>query len=141
MEEVEVCLNPNLKASSNVIFVQHHWRKYSQVQRGVEKPTPKLPFIKRFGVMRRRPTMRKKVRLKSRMNDIDSPKLQNSVFKHLAKPKATIYGDLCVFKEKPVTCSQIMVQLPAERISEWGRVEIDFCEISGLNILIKEKEP
>ncbi|GFY71715.1 transposon Tf2-9 polyprotein [Trichonephila inaurata madagascariensis] len=26
----------NLKASSNVIFVQHHWRKYSQVQRGVE---------------------------------------------------------------------------------------------------------
>ncbi|GFY67343.1 uncharacterized protein TNIN_162731 [Trichonephila inaurata madagascariensis] len=29
MEEVKpkVCLNPNLEASSNVIFVQHHWRK------------------------------------------------------------------------------------------------------------------
>ncbi|GFY48242.1 uncharacterized protein TNIN_163481 [Trichonephila inaurata madagascariensis] len=56
IEEVKrkVCLNPNLKASSNVIFVQHHWRKYSQVQRGVvEKPTRKLPFIQR-------PTMRKK---------------------------------------------------------------------------------
>ncbi|PRD35489.1 UNVERIFIED_CONTAM: hypothetical protein NCL1_11480 [Trichonephila clavipes] len=68
--EVEVCFNLNLKASSNVIFVQHPWRKYSQVQRRVEKPTRKLPFIRRFGVMRRRPTMRKKVRLKSRMSDI-----------------------------------------------------------------------
>ncbi|GFY54013.1 uncharacterized protein TNIN_290661 [Trichonephila inaurata madagascariensis] len=31
IEEVKqkVCFNPNLKASSNVIFVQHHWRKYS----------------------------------------------------------------------------------------------------------------
>ncbi|GFY76799.1 uncharacterized protein TNIN_89671 [Trichonephila inaurata madagascariensis] len=82
IEEVKqkVCFNPNLKASSNVIFVQHHWRKYSQVLRGVEKPTRKLPFIQR-------PTVRKKVRLKSRMSDIDSPKLQNSVFKRLAKPK------------------------------------------------------
>ncbi|GFX97573.1 uncharacterized protein TNCV_2841331 [Trichonephila clavipes] len=50
MEEVEQkeCFNPNLKASSNVIFVQHHWRKYLQVQQGVEKPTRKLPFIQRF---------------------------------------------------------------------------------------------
>ncbi|GFY61684.1 splicing factor 3B subunit 2 [Trichonephila inaurata madagascariensis] len=71
----------------NVIFVQHHWRKYSQVLRGVEKPTRKLPFIQRS-------TVRKKVRFKSRMSDIDSPKLQNSVFKWLAKPKVPIQGDL-----------------------------------------------
>ncbi|GFY66503.1 uncharacterized protein TNIN_480441 [Trichonephila inaurata madagascariensis] len=89
IEEVKqkVCFNSNLKASSNVIFVQHHWRKSSQVQRGVEKPSRKLPFIQR-------PTMRKKVRLKSRMSDIDPPKLQNSVFKRLAKPKVPIHGDL-----------------------------------------------
>ncbi|GFV20684.1 uncharacterized protein TNCV_777291 [Trichonephila clavipes] len=82
MVEVEQkeCFNPNLKVSSNVIFVQHYWRKYSQVQRGVEKPTRKLLFIQRFGVMRKRPKRRKKVRLKSRLSDIDSPKLQNSVF-------------------------------------------------------------
>ncbi|GFY46598.1 hypothetical protein TNIN_191221, partial [Trichonephila inaurata madagascariensis] len=60
--------------------------------RGVEKPTRKL--IQRFGVMRRRPTMRKTVILKSRMSYIDSPKLQNSVFKQLAKSKVTIHGDL-----------------------------------------------
>ncbi|GFY48835.1 splicing factor 3B subunit 2 [Trichonephila inaurata madagascariensis] len=90
----KVCFNPNLKASSNVIFV-HHWRKYSQVLRGVEKPTRKLPFIQR-------PTVRKKVRLKSRMSDIDSPKLQNSVFKRLAKPEVTIHGDLwCEGKAVP----------------------------------------
>ncbi|GFY51024.1 uncharacterized protein TNIN_423271 [Trichonephila inaurata madagascariensis] len=49
IEEVKqkVCFSPNLKASSNVIFVQHHWRKYSQVQREIEKPTRKLPFIQR----------------------------------------------------------------------------------------------
>ncbi|GFY47524.1 splicing factor 3B subunit 2 [Trichonephila inaurata madagascariensis] len=89
IEEVKqkVCFSPNLKASSNVIFVQHHWRKYSQVQREVEKPTRKLPFIQR-------PTVRKKVRFKSRMSGIDSPKLQNSVFKRLAKPKVPIHGDL-----------------------------------------------
>ncbi|GFX42089.1 splicing factor 3B subunit 2 [Trichonephila clavipes] len=85
--------------SSNVIFVQHHWRKYSQVQRGVEKPARKLPFIQRFDVWRKRPTMRKKVRLMSRTSDIDSPKVQNSVFKRLAKPKVTIQGDLC-YEEK-----------------------------------------
>ncbi|GFW58727.1 uncharacterized protein TNCV_379101 [Trichonephila clavipes] len=67
----KVWFKPNLKTSSNVIFVQHHWRKYSQVQRGVEKPAWKLPFIQRFDVWRKRPTMRKKVRLKSRMSDID----------------------------------------------------------------------
>ncbi|GFX68032.1 uncharacterized protein TNCV_921331 [Trichonephila clavipes] len=62
MEEVEQkeYFNLNLKASSNVICVQHHWRKYSQVQRGVENPPRKLSFIQRFGVMRRRPTVRKK---------------------------------------------------------------------------------
>ncbi|GFS45440.1 splicing factor 3B subunit 2 [Trichonephila inaurata madagascariensis] len=89
IEEVKqkVCFSPNLKTSSNVIFVQHHWRKYSQVQRGVEKPTRKLPFIQR-------PTVRKKVRFKFRMSDIDSPKFQNSVFKWLAKPKVPIQGDL-----------------------------------------------
>ncbi|GFU65984.1 hypothetical protein TNCV_3458481 [Trichonephila clavipes] len=41
--------------------------------------------------MRRRPTMRKKIRLKSRMSDIDSQKPKNSVFKR----RATVYGDLC----------------------------------------------
>ncbi|GFY40004.1 splicing factor 3B subunit 2 [Trichonephila inaurata madagascariensis] len=94
MEEVKqkVRFNSNLKASNNVIFEQRHWRKYSQVQRGVEKPTRKLPFIQE-------PTMRKKVRLKSRMSDIDSPKLQNSIFKRLAKPKVIIHGDLC-YEEK-----------------------------------------
>ncbi|GFX89482.1 uncharacterized protein TNCV_483171 [Trichonephila clavipes] len=35
----KVWFNPNLKALSNVTFVQHHWSKYSQVQRGVGKPT------------------------------------------------------------------------------------------------------
>ncbi|GFW73670.1 uncharacterized protein TNCV_1541251 [Trichonephila clavipes] len=49
IEEVEntqkVCFNLNLRVSSSVIFVRHHWRKYSQVQRGVGKPTRKLPFI------------------------------------------------------------------------------------------------
>ncbi|GFW90583.1 splicing factor 3B subunit 2 [Trichonephila clavipes] len=95
MEEVEqkVCFNPNLRASSSVVFVQHHWCKYSQVQRGVKKPARKLPYNQRIVVMRKRPTMRKKVRLKSRMNDIDSPELQNSVFRRLAKPKVTIHGD------------------------------------------------
>ncbi|GFV32415.1 splicing factor 3B subunit 2 [Trichonephila clavipes] len=43
--EQKVCFNPNLRASSSVVFVQHHWRKYSQAQRGVEKPARKLPFI------------------------------------------------------------------------------------------------
>ncbi|GFX24963.1 splicing factor 3B subunit 2 [Trichonephila clavipes] len=81
--------------------MQHHWHKYSQVQRGAEKPTRKLPFIQRFGVMRR-PTTRKKVRFKSRMSDIDSPKFQNSVFKWLAKPKVTINGDLW-YEGKAVT--------------------------------------
>ncbi|GFS44192.1 hypothetical protein TNIN_8901 [Trichonephila inaurata madagascariensis] len=46
--------------------------------------------------------MRKKVRLKSRMSDIDSPKLQNSVFKRLAKPKVPIQGDLW-YEGKTVT--------------------------------------
>ncbi|PRD22209.1 UNVERIFIED_CONTAM: hypothetical protein NCL1_49693 [Trichonephila clavipes] len=100
--------------------------------------------------MIRRSTMQKKVRLKSKMSDIDSPKLENNVFKRLAKPKVTIHGDLCcicidysAFKEKPVTCSQIMGQLSADRVSQsfsFSKVEIDFCEISGLNILNKEKE-
>ncbi|GFW09959.1 splicing factor 3B subunit 2 [Trichonephila clavipes] len=90
----KVWFKPNLKASSDVIFVQHHWRKYSQVQRGVGKPTRKLPFIQRFGAMIRQSTMQKKVRLRSKMSDIDSPKLQNSVFKRLSKPKVTIQGDV-----------------------------------------------
>ncbi|GFT82250.1 splicing factor 3B subunit 2 [Trichonephila clavipes] len=63
------------------------------------KPARKLPFIQRFDVWRKRPTMRKKVRLMSRTSDIDSPKVQNSVFKRLAKPKVTIQGDLC-YEEK-----------------------------------------
>ncbi|GFV18006.1 splicing factor 3B subunit 2 [Trichonephila clavipes] len=47
IEEInqKVWFKPNLKASSNVIFVHHHWRKYSQVQREVGKPTRKPPFI------------------------------------------------------------------------------------------------
>ncbi|GFW30779.1 hypothetical protein TNCV_4088991 [Trichonephila clavipes] len=36
------------------------------------------------------------------MSDIDSQKLQNSVFKRLAKPKVTIHGDLC-YEGKAVT--------------------------------------
>ncbi|GFV81392.1 splicing factor 3B subunit 2 [Trichonephila clavipes] len=52
--------------------------------------------------MRRRPTMRKKVRLKTRISDINSPKLQNSVLKQLAKPKVTIHGDLC-YERKAAT--------------------------------------
>ncbi|GFS94531.1 uncharacterized protein TNCV_2015321 [Trichonephila clavipes] len=80
IEEIKqkVWFKPNLKASSNVIFVHHHWRKYSQVQRGVGNPTRKLPFIQP-SVMRKRSTTRKKVRLKSRMSDIDSQKYQKSV--------------------------------------------------------------
>ncbi|GFW85432.1 hypothetical protein TNCV_144771 [Trichonephila clavipes] len=39
--------------------------------------------------------MKKGVRLKSRMSDIDSQKHQNGVFKCPGKPKVTIYGDLC----------------------------------------------
>ncbi|GFW25790.1 splicing factor 3B subunit 2 [Trichonephila clavipes] len=63
IEEIKqkVWFKPNLKASSNVIFMQHHWRKYLQVQRGVGKPTRKLPFIQRSVAMRKRPTMRKKL--------------------------------------------------------------------------------
>ncbi|GFV99529.1 splicing factor 3B subunit 2 [Trichonephila clavipes] len=66
IEEIKqkVWFKPNLKASSNVIFVHHHWRKYSQIQRGVGKPTRKLPFIQRSVVMRKRSTMQKNVRLK-----------------------------------------------------------------------------
>ncbi|GFY72271.1 uncharacterized protein TNIN_390391 [Trichonephila inaurata madagascariensis] len=48
-----------------------------------------------------------------------------------------------VFKAKLFTCSQIMGQLPAERISQsfpLSKVELDFCGISGINILIKENE-
>ncbi|GFY36880.1 splicing factor 3B subunit 2 [Trichonephila clavipes] len=92
IEEInqKVWLKPNLKASSNVIFVHHHWRKYSQVQRGVGNPTRKLPFIQRNVVMRKRSTMRKKVRLKSRMSDIDSQKYQECF-----KRRATVHGDLC----------------------------------------------
>ncbi|GFV47749.1 uncharacterized protein TNCV_2653121 [Trichonephila clavipes] len=81
IEEIEqkVCFNPNWRVSSNVIFVHHHWRKYSQVQREVGKPTRKLSFIQRFGAMRKRSTMRKKVRLKSRRSDINSQKYRKSV--------------------------------------------------------------
>ncbi|GFW56200.1 splicing factor 3B subunit 2 [Trichonephila clavipes] len=50
-----------------------------QVQRGVGKPTRKLPFIQRNVVMRKRSTMRKKVRLKSRRSNIDSQKYRKSV--------------------------------------------------------------
>ncbi|GFX73852.1 DUF1758 domain-containing protein [Trichonephila clavipes] len=81
IEEIKqkVWFKPNLKTSSYVIFVHHHWRKYSQVQRGVGKPTRKLPFIQRSVVMRKRSTMREKVRLKSRRSDIDSQKYRKSV--------------------------------------------------------------
>ncbi|GFR06588.1 uncharacterized protein TNCT_34851 [Trichonephila clavata] len=50
-----VCVNSNLKASSNVILVPHHLcfkRKNSQDKRGVERHALELlDFIKRFGIM------------------------------------------------------------------------------------------
>ncbi|GFV01771.1 splicing factor 3B subunit 2 [Trichonephila clavipes] len=53
--------------------------KISRFQRGVGNPTRKLPFIQPSVVMRKRSTTRKKVRLKSRISDIDSQKYQKSV--------------------------------------------------------------
>ncbi|GFS67660.1 uncharacterized protein TNCV_4363491 [Trichonephila clavipes] len=79
-----VVYKPNLKASSNVIFVQRHLcfkRNHSQVKRGAEQHALKLLFIQRIGFMRRRPITRKKVRLKSRVSDIDSQKYCHGVRK------------------------------------------------------------
>ncbi|GFX00845.1 uncharacterized protein TNCV_4578121 [Trichonephila clavipes] len=71
--------NSIFKASSNVIFGQRHLcfkRNHSEAKRGAEKPAWKLLFIQRISFMRRRPIVRKKVRLKSRISDIDSQKYQ-----------------------------------------------------------------
>ncbi|GFY71233.1 uncharacterized protein TNIN_450901 [Trichonephila inaurata madagascariensis] len=100
-----VCENSTFKGSSNVIFVQCHLcfkHNYSQVKRGVEKPERKLPFIQRFSVMRRRPTMRKRVRLKSRMSDIDSQKYQKSILNG-ERPFMEIYIQEKSTKEKPLS--------------------------------------
>ncbi|GFQ66476.1 uncharacterized protein TNCT_610631 [Trichonephila clavata] len=110
-----VCVNSNLKVSSNVIFVPHHScfnRKNSLDKRGVEKHALELhDLIKRFGIMRRRQALRertkttkaklhKRVRLKLREY---SQKLQNSVFKRRVQPEVTIM-EICVVKEKRSSC-------------------------------------
>ncbi|GFU71219.1 uncharacterized protein TNCV_2673831 [Trichonephila clavipes] len=99
----KVCENSIFKASSNVIFVQRHLcfkRNHSQAKRGAEKPARKLLFIQRIGAMRRRPIIRKKVRLNSRMSDIDSQKYQKSVLNG-----EQLFMEICVqeksAKEKP----------------------------------------
>ncbi|GFR07851.1 uncharacterized protein TNCT_119421 [Trichonephila clavata] len=112
-----VCVNSNLKVSSNVIFVPHHScfnRKNSLDKRGVEKHALELhDFIKRFGIMRRRQALRertkttkaklhKRVRLKLRLREY-SQKLQNSVFKRRVQPEVTIM-EICVVKEKRSSC-------------------------------------
>ncbi|GFR11394.1 uncharacterized protein TNCT_201833 [Trichonephila clavata] len=112
-----VCVNSNLKASSNVILVPHHScfnRKNSLDKRGVEKHALELyDFIKRFGIMRRRQALRertkttkaelrKRVRLKLRLSEY-SQKLQNSVFKRRVQPEVTIM-EICVVKEKRSLC-------------------------------------
>ncbi|GFQ98123.1 uncharacterized protein TNCT_390351 [Trichonephila clavata] len=112
-----VCVNSNLKISSNVILVPHHScfkRKNSQDKRGVERHALELlDFIKRFGIMRRRQALRertkttkaelrKKVRLKLRFSEY-SQKHQNSVFKRRVQPEVIIM-EICVVKEKPSLC-------------------------------------
>ncbi|GFR21953.1 hypothetical protein TNCT_7061 [Trichonephila clavata] len=61
-----VCVNSNLKASSNVILVPHHLcfkRKNSLDKRGVEKHALELlDLINRFGIMRRRQTLRERTK-------------------------------------------------------------------------------
>ncbi|GFQ75840.1 hypothetical protein TNCT_313941 [Trichonephila clavata] len=61
-----VCVNSNLKISSNVILVPHHScfkRKNSQDKRGVERHALELlDFIKRFGIMRRRQALRERTK-------------------------------------------------------------------------------
>ncbi|GFQ86251.1 hypothetical protein TNCT_567931 [Trichonephila clavata] len=61
-----VCVNSNLKASSNVILVLHHLcfkRKNWQDKRGVERHGLELlDFIKRFGIMRRRQALQKRTK-------------------------------------------------------------------------------
>ncbi|GFR16170.1 dual specificity protein phosphatase CDC14A [Trichonephila clavata] len=112
-----VCVNSNLKASSNVLLVPHHScfnRKNSLDKRGVEKHALELhDFIKRFGIMTRRQALRertnttkaelrKRVRLKLRLSEY-SQKLQNSVFKRRVQPEVTIM-EICVVKEKRSLC-------------------------------------
>ncbi|GFR22432.1 uncharacterized protein TNCT_297261 [Trichonephila clavata] len=112
-----VCVNSNLKISSNVILVPHHScfkRKNSLDKRGVERHALELlDFIKRFGIMRRRQALRertkttkaklhKRVRLKLRLSEY-SQKLQNSVFKRRVQPEVTIM-EICVVKEKRSSC-------------------------------------
>ncbi|GFR16641.1 hypothetical protein TNCT_330341 [Trichonephila clavata] len=112
-----VCVNSNLKISSNVILVPHHScfkHKNSQDKRGVERHALELlDFIKRFGIMRRRQALRertkttkaelrKRVRLKLRFSEY-SQKHQNSVFKRRSQPEVTIM-EICVVKEKRSLC-------------------------------------
>ncbi|GFR29615.1 uncharacterized protein TNCT_301331 [Trichonephila clavata] len=112
-----VCVNSNLKISSNVILVPHHScfkRKNSQDKRGVERHALELlDFIKRFGIMRRQQALqertkttkaklRKRVRLKLRFSEY-SQKHQNSVFKRRSQPEVTIM-EICVVKEKRSLC-------------------------------------
>ncbi|GFR05007.1 hypothetical protein TNCT_498982 [Trichonephila clavata] len=111
-----VCVNSNLKISSNVILVPHHScfkRKNSQDKRGVERHALELlDFIKRFGMRRRqalrertkttKAKLRKRVRLKLRLSEY-SQKLQNSVFKRRVQPEVTIM-EICVVKEKRSSC-------------------------------------
>ncbi|GFX40444.1 integrase catalytic domain-containing protein [Trichonephila clavipes] len=79
-----------------------------EIQREVGKPTRKPPFI-RSVVMRKRPTMRKKVRLKSRRSDIDSQKYRKSV-----SSGEQPFTEICVpeksAKEKPP-----LIRLPSLR--------------------------
>ncbi|GFQ90759.1 splicing factor 3B subunit 2 [Trichonephila clavata] len=101
----------NLKASSNIILLPHHWcfkRKYSQGKRGIEKPAWELPdFIKPVGTMKVRQALQeredqkttkakmpKRVRLVDKERHADSQKFQNRGFKRGAKSELTILGDL-----------------------------------------------
>ncbi|GFY62588.1 hypothetical protein TNIN_128191 [Trichonephila inaurata madagascariensis] len=92
MTVAELQQKVNLKASSNIIVVPHHWcfkRKYSQDKRGIGEPAWELSdFIKRVGIMKKRQSlreiedqkttkakMRKRVRLKLETSDKNSQKL------------------------------------------------------------------
>ncbi|GFQ89763.1 putative splicing factor 3b subunit 2 [Trichonephila clavata] len=103
----------NLKASSNIILVFHHWCfKGKQDKQGIEKPAWKLhDCIKKIGIMKMGQALRerddqktikakmwKKVRFKSRKSHIDYQKLGNSVSERRPCMETS------VLKEKPFPC-------------------------------------
>ncbi|GFR03191.1 splicing factor 3B subunit 2 [Trichonephila clavata] len=106
----------NLKASTKIILVTHHWcfkgKQDKQDKQGIEKLAWKLhDCIKQIGIMKMRPALRerddqktmkaktwKKVRFKSRKSNLDYQKLGNSVSER--RP----CRETSVLKGKPLPC-------------------------------------